>query len=268
MKRQVMQPFRAPRKGKAQSSPTRQSPRRVQKQDQEVHVVPYIKGIRMMSDREATECAQHGEVLRWSSESEGEIEETLDKTNAERQLVLDSEEDTALGLVYPQRIIPETQYGDIEKLSFDGNLDNNDIGNQVLIVARANRSPESILKQAAISSTVPSPNLSEFEAFLDRASANSAMRENKGNKAGGSNKANSKSKGSKKDNQPLTSEAVEALVPVGFMLLDEHRNDNDVPIVSATSSSLSLLVDAATQQVASPHLRKKKAPKVRRLHHS
>ena len=69
MKRQVMQPFRAPRKGKAQSSPTRQSPRRGQKQDQEVHVVPYIKGIRMMSDREATECAQHGEVLRWSSMS-------------------------------------------------------------------------------------------------------------------------------------------------------------------------------------------------------
>jgi hypothetical protein len=84
MKRQVMQPFRAPRKGKAQSSPTRQSPRRVQKQDQEVHVVPYIKGIRMMSDREATECAQHGEVLRWSSESEGEVEETQDKTNAEQ----------------------------------------------------------------------------------------------------------------------------------------------------------------------------------------
>jgi hypothetical protein len=103
---------------------------------------------------------------------------------------------------------------------------------------------------------------------LDRASANSAVLRNKGKKGGGRNKANSKTNGSKKDNQPLTFEAVEALVPVDYMLLDEHRNDNDVPIVSAKSSSLSLLVDAATQQVASPQLRKKKAPKVPHRHHS
>jgi hypothetical protein len=153
MKRQVMQPFRAPRKGKAQSRPTRQSPRRVQKQDQEVHVVPYVKATRDMSYREATECATHGEVLRWSSESEGEVEEAQEKTNAAQGHTIDSEEDTAFGLVYPPRIILETQYSDIEELSLDGNLDNNDIGKHVLIAARSQRSPAAIIKESAILST-------------------------------------------------------------------------------------------------------------------
>ncbi len=64
-----MQPFRAPRKRLQKKSETRSD-----KSETKVHVVPYIKGIRMMSDREATETAQHGEVLRWSSDSEGEDE--------------------------------------------------------------------------------------------------------------------------------------------------------------------------------------------------
>jgi hypothetical protein len=33
----------------------------------------------MMSEREADECARHGEVLRWSSDSD--IEKTIDKTD-------------------------------------------------------------------------------------------------------------------------------------------------------------------------------------------
>ncbi len=36
------------------------------RQDEEPHVIPFNKGIKMMSEREATECAQHDEVLRWS----------------------------------------------------------------------------------------------------------------------------------------------------------------------------------------------------------
>ena len=209
-----MQPFRAPRKGKAQSSPTRQSPRRVQKQDQE------------------------------------------------QQHISDSEEDTASGLVYPPRVILETQYSDIEKLSIDGNPDNNDIGNLMLIEARATRSPAPNLKQPATSSTVPSPNLSEFEAFLDRASADSAVLKNKGILAAGTNKVKSKTKALQIENQRIASESFGDLVPVDFMLLDEHHNDNAVPIVSGHNNSLSLLVDVATQQVSSPQLRKKKAPKV------
>jgi hypothetical protein len=40
------------------------------RQEPEPHRIPYVKGIRLMSDREATECARHGEVLRWSSDSD------------------------------------------------------------------------------------------------------------------------------------------------------------------------------------------------------
>jgi hypothetical protein len=60
MKRQVMQPFRARRKQNEKSSHIRQSPRRQGKQDQEVDVVPYKKGIRMTSYRDAIEMAKHG----------------------------------------------------------------------------------------------------------------------------------------------------------------------------------------------------------------
>jgi hypothetical protein len=44
----------------------------------EPHVIPYIKGIKMMSEREADECARHGEVLRWSTDSDNE--KITDKT--------------------------------------------------------------------------------------------------------------------------------------------------------------------------------------------
>jgi hypothetical protein len=40
------------------------------RQEPEPHRIPYVKGIRLMSEREATECARHREVLRWSSDSD------------------------------------------------------------------------------------------------------------------------------------------------------------------------------------------------------
>jgi hypothetical protein len=45
------------------------------RQDAEPHRIPYAKGIKLMSDREATECARHGEVLRWSSDTDSDKEE-------------------------------------------------------------------------------------------------------------------------------------------------------------------------------------------------
>jgi hypothetical protein len=42
------------------------------KQEANPHVIPYLKGIKMMSEREVDECAKHGEVLRWSSDSDVE----------------------------------------------------------------------------------------------------------------------------------------------------------------------------------------------------
>jgi hypothetical protein len=97
---------------------------------------------------------------------------------------------------------------------------------------------------------------------MDRASAAAAVRKNDGKKAAGRNKAKSKINVLQRDNERLASEANGDLVPVDCMMLDDHHNDKDVPIVSAQTSSLSLLVDVASQQVPSPHLRKKKATKV------
>ncbi len=42
------------------------------------HVIPFIPGIKMMSERETTECARFGEVLRWS-EDEDKIPELFVK---------------------------------------------------------------------------------------------------------------------------------------------------------------------------------------------
>ncbi len=42
------------------------------RQEVEPHGIPFIPGIRMMSEREAQETAEFGEVLRWSSDSEAE----------------------------------------------------------------------------------------------------------------------------------------------------------------------------------------------------
>jgi hypothetical protein len=47
------------------------------------NIVPYIRGIKLMSEREANDCARNGEVLRWSSDSEGD-EVPLAKTVQEQ----------------------------------------------------------------------------------------------------------------------------------------------------------------------------------------
>jgi hypothetical protein len=42
------------------------------RQEAEPHRIPYVKGIKMMSEREAVEVTRHGEVLRWSPDSDRE----------------------------------------------------------------------------------------------------------------------------------------------------------------------------------------------------
>ncbi len=99
-----MAPFRAPREA-------HQRPRRIL-EDSEVQAIteqqnlreiearrlaippllnPYPRGIKLMSEREADEVARHGEVLRWSSDSDDE------KT---KDSVSDSEDPTELGVVW------------------------------------------------------------------------------------------------------------------------------------------------------------------------
>jgi hypothetical protein len=103
-----------------QSCKTRRSPRGQGNQDKEVHSIPCRKGIKLMSQREeANECAEHGEVLRWSTDS-GEDEypqvtvETVDKAAS------DSEEPTEFGVVWERFVIRETQ--DVLELPSTGGL--------------------------------------------------------------------------------------------------------------------------------------------------
>jgi hypothetical protein len=44
------------------------------------NVVPFIKGIKMMSAREADECAEHGEALRWIEDSERHYSRVIRKS--------------------------------------------------------------------------------------------------------------------------------------------------------------------------------------------
>jgi hypothetical protein len=46
-----------------------------------IRINPYPNGIRLMSDREATECARYGEVLRWSSDEEDKTKEKTKDTS-------------------------------------------------------------------------------------------------------------------------------------------------------------------------------------------
>ena len=217
-----------------------------------------------MSDREATEVAQHGEVLRWSSESEGEGEET---TKAPKDTP-ESEEPTELGVVWKPLVIKETQYDDVEEL-FDNGISNiNDLGKRYVVEARVERSLVDHDKQPAIGATAASPSCSEFEAFLESRSAAASVSD-------ASVSVGVPKKISQTDaywnnvlelnKERLAANAVDSFVPVDAIMFDITSDDDDVPIVAtlaSTKNNLSLLVDVATHSVASPTIRKKSQPKV------
>ncbi len=67
-KGRATRPFRPPRQAverQVRAESTNQT-------DPEPQVIPYIKGIKMMSYREALEFSEHGEVQRWSTDSDEE----------------------------------------------------------------------------------------------------------------------------------------------------------------------------------------------------
>ena len=94
-----MEPFRAPREAKQTTATVRRSARQTDKKtNDEPTIVPFRKGIKLMSQREADECARHGEVLRWSSDSdEDEVSKAKKRTV---HLDSDSEEPTEFGVVW------------------------------------------------------------------------------------------------------------------------------------------------------------------------
>ncbi len=72
MQDKVMRPFRPPREVKERAPPVRRSPRKGAKPDNVTHVIPFTKGFKGMSEREAQETADFGDVLRWSTDSGSE----------------------------------------------------------------------------------------------------------------------------------------------------------------------------------------------------
>ena len=150
-----------------QASPTRQSPRRQGKSDKIVHVVPFKKGLRMMSYREACEVSEHGEVLRWSTDSgsEGGVDLHEDKTYS------DSEGPTEL--VLRQWVVKETQEADIIESENDSEAktdrdDVHDNGEHWKFEARLDRSAMVHSNTGPATTTLASPDISEFEAYLER----------------------------------------------------------------------------------------------------
>ena len=168
-----MQPFKAPRKSKepssptVQDSPTRQSPRLQGKSDKALHVIPFKKGIKQLSYREAIEMAEHGEVLRYSTDSGSEGGVDLND-------VVDSEGETQL--VCSRWVVKETQEADIVESEYDSEAKTdreelNGNGERWNFEARIDRSPVAHSSEEPFKTTAASPNLPEFEAFLDKAAA-------------------------------------------------------------------------------------------------
>ena len=173
MKKVIMQPFKAPRSTKEPSSPkvqarpTRQSPRRQGKSGKELHVIPYKKGIRSLSYREAVEVAEHGEVLRYRTDSGSEGGVDLND-------VADSEGMTQL--VCSRWVVKETQEADIVQSDNDSeaktDLDElNGNGERWNFEARIDRSPVAHSSEDTFNTTAASPNVAEFEAFLEKEKA-------------------------------------------------------------------------------------------------
>jgi hypothetical protein len=233
MKRQVMQPFRAARKPNAKSSPIRQSPRRQGKQDQEGNVLPYKKGIRVMSYKEALEMSKHGEVLRWSSKNEGEVEETKTKTNEAQKDTTDNEEPTELGVVWQPYIIKETQYNDVEEIIGNGKCERN--GQRFSIEANVELSPVTRHeKRTAIATNAASPSCSEFEAFLDKASASVvAQRPSSKNDAYWENVLEG-------EKQRLAMDIEARTISVDDIMLGDESADDNLPIAATLPGKKSL----------------------------
>ena len=149
----------------AKTSEPRRSPRRTSTQDKEVHSIPCRKGIKLMREREVNECAQHGEVLRWSTDS-GEDEYPQLQHEA-----VESEEPTEVGVVWERFVIRETQDMDGAH-SRTGSIITTATNDTIAI---CDSIEESVLQAPPIGMEQPSPCLSEYESegYLERRKSNS-----------------------------------------------------------------------------------------------
>jgi hypothetical protein len=151
----------------AKASEPRRSPRRTGKQDKEVHSIPFKKGIKMMSEREADECAEHGEVLRWSRPTDSGEDQYPQMQNE----TVESEEPTEFGVVWERFVIRETQ-------DMDGGLPNT--GNEITTethdtIGICGSNDVSCSTAPPIVMEEQSPCMSDYESegFLERRKLNS-----------------------------------------------------------------------------------------------
>jgi hypothetical protein len=146
-------------------------------------------------------------------------------------------------------VIKETQYSDIVEISDNGKREQT--GQQFFIEATSERSPVTHQKQPAIASNAASPSCSEFEAFLDRASASAVAP-----------KQSSKNDAMLGDDSAHGIEA--RMISVDDIMLGDDSADDNLSIAATLpekNRNLSLLVDVATKPFSSPSVRKKKTPK-------
>jgi hypothetical protein len=151
----------------------------------------------------------------------------------------ESEEATEMGLVWPL-IIKETQCFFPAEDQIEVNRERSNITHHRI-------------------DTAASPSCSDFEAFLEKASA-LEVRQNKQSKTDAYWESILQS-----EKDRLRNENTEQTISVEDILLHESSEDDDVPIVATLQGkqdSLSLLVNAATSSISSPSLRQKKKPKV------
>ncbi len=114
----------------------------------------------MISERESTEMAQHGEVLRWSTDSgEDEYPQTRVQTIEEDRS--DSEEPTEFGVVWERFVIRETE--DILAVPSTTGLEITTRNQDTVGIRVSNAgSPTAVPK---ITMEVESPCLSEYESY-------------------------------------------------------------------------------------------------------
>ena len=217
--------------------------------------------------------AQHGEVLRWCSDSEGDDEVGSNKTDCNVQDEVESEEPTEFGVVWERFIIPETEACDIDRTGDDSDgktvLDEVD-GNGSLFTIESRKERARVVgeDETKTSSSTASPCMNEFESFLERRAKldlESVEPEPAMNSKPKSMSNNEFWQGVLESEQKrLATDLETRTVAVEAILLgaeSEDDDDDNIPIVSQLPRNLALLANMAAVPSPSPKQRKKKVPK-------
>ncbi len=163
-------------------------------------------------------------------------------------------------------IVPETQDGDLHNADnkSDTNTDRDDVGDngQVWTIEARNKCAEvEAAKENATSCDSPSPCLSEFERYLEKAVVEKQQKNDKELPKQKQTNDEYWEGVLQSEWKRLHDDINSRLVPVEEMMVGACSDDDDVPIVQTLphrASQLSLLASLATASSSSPNLRKKR----------